>query len=63
MACLVLTFQNMLPSEMTLFRLAGSCVVGAVGYLLFIHLAFQGLHELSFLIPYTRRMLQLKGLT
>jgi O-antigen/teichoic acid export membrane protein len=63
MACLVLTFQNVLPSEMPLFRLTGSCVVGAVGYLLFIHLAFQGLNELSFLIPYTRRMLQLRGLT
>jgi O-antigen/teichoic acid export membrane protein len=63
MTCLVLTFQNMLPSDMPLFRLAGSCAIGAVGYLLFIHLAFQGLHELSFLIPYTRRILQLKGLT
>jgi O-antigen/teichoic acid export membrane protein len=63
MAALVLAFQNVLPSGPPLTRLAGSCIVGAVGYLLFIHLAFQGLHELAFLIPYTRRILQLKGLT
>lgn len=63
MAGLVLAFQNILPPGLPLFRLVGSSIVGAVSYLVFIHLAFQGLHELSFLIPYTRRMLQLRGLT
>ena len=55
MALLVIFFQGWVPSDQVMLRLAGSRLVGSVGYLIFVHWVFQGLQELSFILPYTRK--------
>lgn len=61
MALLVIFFQSWIPSDQVIVRLAGSCLLGSVGYVVFAHLAFQGLDELSFILPHASKLLMFSG--
>jgi len=54
MTMVIMFLQNMLTPSFLVSRLVGSCVAGAVTYLIFIHLAFGGLKEFSFVLPVLR---------
>lgn len=56
MALLVVFFQGWIPSDLVMLRFVGSCLIGSVGYVLFVHWVFHGLHELSFILPHTRNI-------
>ena len=55
MASAVILFQSLLPPGMVLVRFAGSCAIGAITYLMFIHLVFHALQDFSFILPVLRR--------
>jgi len=55
MVSVVILFQNVIPPGMVLIRLVGSCSIGAITYLIFVHLVYHGLQEFSFILPILRR--------
>ncbi len=54
MTVVIILLQNMLSPSFIGSRLAGSCAVGAVTYLMFMHVVFRGLKEFSFVLPVLR---------